>query len=78
MAQIIFVFCQDGVTIIPDDVKYKKLQTVTNDIEYENILEVYDVQDSDYGTYLCVVTNEKGEDSFPIEFKPTSKWKICN
>ena len=64
------------MTIVPDNIKYKQLETVTtNDIEYLNVLEVYDVQDSDYGIYLCIVTNEKGEDSFPIEFKPTSKWK---
>ena len=30
-----YYFYQDGVTIVPDDVKYKQLETVrTNDIEY--------------------------------------------
>ena len=59
-----------------DGIKYKIEEKVTDNILYENVLEVLDVQESDYGSYLCVVINERGEDSFPIEFKPTSKF-LC-
>ena len=69
-----FNICQDGVTIVPDDIKYKIEEKVEENIQYENVLQVIDVQESDYGTYLCVVINEKGEDSFPIEFIHTSKF----
>ena len=48
--------------------KYNIEEKIMNRTQYESILQVANVQKSDYGTYICDAINEIGEDSFPIEF----------
>lgn len=61
------------MNIVIDSVKYEVQEKVTDSINYENILLIKNVQESDYGTYQCIVTNEKGEDTLPVIFDDTSK-----
>ena len=61
------------MTLEADSIKYEIQEKVTDSINYENILLIKDVQKADYGTYLCIVTNDKGEDRLPVIFDDTSK-----
>ncbi|XP_052804572.1 LOW QUALITY PROTEIN: nephrin-like [Mya arenaria] len=70
---VTFQWQKDGVNIQADATKYEIEEKVTDNIHYENILLVKDVQKADYGMYGCIVTNERGDDRLSIFFENTTK-----
>lgn len=58
--------------------KYVIREKVTEEINYENILSIKNVEKADYGIYQCIVTNEKGEDRLAVHFDDTSKFHYKN
>ncbi|WAR05395.1 NPHN-like protein [Mya arenaria] len=61
------------VKFTPEIDKSPEFHKAANNIHYENILLVKDVQKADYGMYGCIVTNERGDDRLSIFFENTTK-----
>lgn len=70
---VTFKWKKEGVDIVADAEKYEIEEKVTDNINYENILLIKDVVKEDYGVYECIVTNDKGEDRFAVNFDDTTK-----
>ncbi|KAL3885782.1 hypothetical protein ACJMK2_025820 [Sinanodonta woodiana] len=71
--QVSFKWKKDGSEIVATGEKYEIQEKVTDGVKYENILLIKEVSDEDYGVYVCIVGNSKGNDSYEIVFDGTDK-----
>ncbi|XP_033757883.1 nephrin-like isoform X4 [Pecten maximus] len=53
--------------------KYHIESEKVNTIKYRSVVTISDIAESEYGTYVCSATNEKGQDTFDISVDGTSR-----